>query len=71
MSGRCKSCDKIMSDSEMCRKNLVTGEYFDLCSRCLREVSSIVDIPVWSSFNEEDKYETTEIDETTGEIFYE
>lgn len=46
MSGRCKSCDAILSSADMCRKHAETGEYFDLCGRCLKEVISIVPIPI-------------------------
>jgi hypothetical protein len=35
-----------MSDADMCRKHAETGEYLDLCSSCLREVTSIVNIPI-------------------------
>jgi len=45
MSGRCRSCDARMSDADMKRKHAVTGEYLDLCSRCLADVNSIVVMP--------------------------
>ena len=32
---RCKCCDKILSRSEMLRKNKNTGEHEDLCSKCI------------------------------------
>lgn len=35
MSGRCAACDAIMNDFEMTRKSATTGEYIDLCSKCL------------------------------------
>ena len=38
---RCKSCDKIMSDSEMTNKNK-WGEYEDLCFKCLKEAGITV-----------------------------
>lgn len=46
MSGRCASCNAVMSDADMCRKHAETGEYLDLCSSCLREVTSMVNIPI-------------------------
>ena len=35
---RCQSCDKNLNDWESTKKNEVTGEYEDLCSKCLNEV---------------------------------
>jgi hypothetical protein len=35
-----------MSEADMKRKHAVTGEYFDLCSRCLSEVAKIIELPV-------------------------
>jgi len=32
---RCKACDVLLDDYEVKRKSTITGEYFDLCSRCL------------------------------------
>lgn len=46
MSGRCLSCNNKLTNSEMCRKNTETGEYLQLCNSCLREVLSIVNIPI-------------------------
>ncbi len=45
MAGRCRACDAILSEKEMKRKHAITGEYMDLCTRCLREVIQIVEIP--------------------------
>lgn len=30
----------------MCRKHSVTGEYLQLCNSCLKEVLSIVSLPI-------------------------
>ena len=46
MSGRCRSCNAKMSVADMKRKHAETGEYFDLCGTCLREVIAIVDLPI-------------------------
>ena len=43
MSGRCKACNKIMSEYEMTRKCVKSGEYLDLCSDCLTFVQD--DVP--------------------------
>ena len=46
MSGRCASCNAKMSTYDMKRKHAVTGEYFDLCGKCLQDVLEIVDLPI-------------------------
>ena len=38
---RCKSCDKILSDNEMCNKNQ-WGEYEELCYGCLKDAGIAV-----------------------------
>lgn len=35
---RCQSCDKNLNDWESTKKNPTTGEYEDLCSKCLNVV---------------------------------
>lgn len=42
---RCQSCDKNLNDWESTKKNPTTGEYEDLCTKCLNIVqqSAIVD----------------------------
>lgn len=35
MSGRCRSCDVILFEEEMCQKWPDSDEYIDLCHRCL------------------------------------
>ena len=35
---RCQACDKNLNDWESTKKNRDTGEYEDLCSKCLNEV---------------------------------
>jgi hypothetical protein len=37
MSGRCKSCDEIMSEQEMRTHNPENGAYLELCFNCLTE----------------------------------
>ena len=34
---RCKACDKILSESELKRKDYNTGEHLDLCYNCMVE----------------------------------
>lgn len=31
---RCKACDAELSDTDVKRKGLFTGEYMDLCAKC-------------------------------------
>lgn len=35
MSGRCKSCDCVLSDDEMTAKYPETNQYIDMCFSCL------------------------------------
>lgn len=44
MSGRCKSCDSVLSDEDMCYKDYKTGEYTELCYKC-RQVDYEEDLP--------------------------
>lgn len=37
MSGRCKSCDNILTDIEMRQKNPENEAYLELCFDCLKE----------------------------------
>ena len=39
---RCRSCDCILNDYEMTRKSAVTGEYYDLCSKCFSTIRTDV-----------------------------
>ena len=39
---RCQSCDKNLNDWESTKKNNVTNEYEDLCSKCLNAVTQDV-----------------------------
>ena len=39
---RCQSCDKNLNDWESTKKNNVTKEYEDLCSKCLNAVTQDV-----------------------------
>lgn len=47
----CLSCDKMLSDKESTRKHAVTGEFLDLCDGCLREVLSVVHIPIYGDMS--------------------
>ena len=35
--GRCKACNKTMTDAEMVRKDVMTGDYAELCGGCMIE----------------------------------
>lgn len=35
---RCIACDKILTDYELTRKSVETGEFIDLCSNCYKYV---------------------------------
>jgi hypothetical protein len=35
MSGRCRSCNTVLTDEELCYKTPLDGQYTDLCFRCL------------------------------------
>ena len=35
---KCQACDKNLNDWESTKKNDITGEYEDLCSKCLNAV---------------------------------
>jgi len=35
---RCYSCDKALNDFESTRKSVTTGEYMDLCNKCIKDV---------------------------------
>lgn len=41
---RCVCCNKVLSSFESCLKHPVTGEYLDICQRCLKDIP-IVPIP--------------------------
>lgn len=34
---RCKACNNVMSDMEMRRRDVLTGDFSDLCTECLTE----------------------------------
>lgn len=35
---RCYSCDRALNDYESTRKSVTTGEYMDLCNKCIKDV---------------------------------
>jgi len=52
---RCKSCDAILADYELSRKDKDTNEFLDLCSTCLtysNEASYNVSLEVDIDYNE-------------------
>jgi len=59
---RCKSCDVILTESDLRRKAPISGEYMDLCKRC-----SDVVIADLSEDMDEDHYKSNEF----GCIHYE
>ena len=63
MSGRCLSCDAKLTTYEMCRKHATTGEYFSLCNNCLKEVMSMVNLPIVGDTSFIDEQEWDEGDE--------
>jgi aerobic-type carbon monoxide dehydrogenase small subunit (CoxS/CutS family) len=34
MSGRCRACNVILNEEEMTSRDILTGEYTDMCFRC-------------------------------------
>ena len=38
---RCLACDCNLSDVESTRKSPLTGEYYDLCTHCLNDISLV------------------------------
>lgn len=38
MSGRCRACNTVLTEIEMCQKWPGTEEYCDLCNHCLGDV---------------------------------
>lgn len=41
---RCISCNRILSDFEATRRNANTGEFLDLCNKCLPDVIAAVPV---------------------------
>ena len=66
MSGRCRSCNKVLSEYEMTRK--ITGiysgktEYADMCSHCLNE-SNTSNLYLYENREDLKEYEDWEEDE--------
>lgn len=61
---KCQSCDKFLSDREASRKGLFSGEFLDLCDRCVSTIPDLeyIENPEASSvtvvdeiFNEEEE----------------
>ena len=59
---RCVACDDLLTDNESTTKSSITGEYLDLCTRCLSTIrDDLLGINLGSG-NEQ----TTEENETEG-----
>jgi hypothetical protein len=41
---RCKSCNVLLTDYEATIRGSNTGDYFDLCTSCLKEVAVSIEI---------------------------
>lgn len=57
---RCLACNVALSDAESTRKSVVTGDYIDLCNRCLATISEDItttntDTPYTSSERDNDE----------------
>ena len=60
---RCLACNKNLNDFESTRKNLVTGEYIDLCNTCFRDVASEMYVDERADLdNELDEWDEDRID---------
>ena len=40
---RCKACDKVMSESELVRRDAVSNDYAELCTVCTAESDVLID----------------------------
>ena len=38
---KCASCDNMLSDREASRKGIFSGEYLDLCDRCISTIPDL------------------------------
>ena len=55
---RCICCDVLLTDYESTRKSAITGEYFDMCSGCLRTIKNdVLTIDRQDLNHDEDFYE--------------
>lgn len=55
---RCKACDERLTARESTRKGLFTGEYIDLCDKCvetIKEDIGMVDNPLNATHQQEDE----------------
>jgi hypothetical protein len=42
---RCNACNRLLSDFEATRRHAETGDFLDLCNRCLQVVNEQTKIP--------------------------
>lgn len=55
--GRCDACNEPLTDYEMSMKDLFTGEYIGLCSKCCKEAQLTVSgNPELQDTNDTDNY---------------
>ena len=52
----CLACDAMLTEYETKRKHKVTGEYLDLCSKCLSSVQEVVKIDYTGEQIEEEQH---------------
>jgi hypothetical protein len=56
----CLSCDCLLSDDEVRRKNLVSGEYLDMCTHCLKTIQDDLIISDYEEESDEEEYDEEE-----------
>jgi hypothetical protein len=44
MSGRCKSCNAVLTEDEICAKWSGSDDYCELCSYCLKQTDPDIEI---------------------------
>ena len=56
MSGRCRSCNTVLTDQEMCFQCPDTDEYTEMCFRCLSLSEADEDLfdPIFDEWEEDD-----------------
>lgn len=60
---RCTCCDRNLNDFESTRKHAETGEYLDICNRCLSSMDNEIPVQVrgdlspFEYIDQEDDYE--------------
>jgi len=51
---RCTCCDRLLNDFEATRKSKTTGEYLDMCNKCVATVQDALDTEVRQDLDEAD-----------------